>query len=214
MLSVPTGVRPGVSTHLLHPYRCCCARSLESRIRISSDFPCWSRPAYESRSVYPVRSVQSAFLAARHRDRPHTALPSFHARRHIGWARSILVCAPNDRTIGFYISLYWHLPLFIYSTKCYGWQGNRLTRDPQKCPRSRERQDLIIRLERTIRHGRGGDRERPGALLARRTRTIGMCSFDARSKGQPRPLPLREFGEIEKPRSTAARRPTWVPFQE
>ena len=32
-------------------------------------------------------------------------------------------------------------------------------------------------------------RERPGALLARRTRTVKLCSFDARSKGQPRPLP-------------------------
>jgi hypothetical protein len=38
-------------------------------------------------------------------------------------------------------------------------------------------------------------REQPGALLARRTRTIRMCSFDARSKGQPRPLPLREAWE-------------------
>jgi hypothetical protein len=35
----------------------------------------------------------------------------------------------------------------------------------------------------------GGDRERPGALLARRTRTVKLCSFDARSKGQPWPLP-------------------------
>jgi hypothetical protein len=33
------------------------------------------------------------------------------------------------------------------------------------------------------------DRERPGALLARRTRTVKLCSFDARSKGQPWPLP-------------------------
>ena len=32
--------------------------------------------------------------------------------------------------------------------------------------------------------------EWPGALLARRTRTIRMCSFDARSKGQPWLLPL------------------------
>jgi len=32
-------------------------------------------------------------------------------------------------------------------------------------------------------------RERPGALLARRTRTIRMCSSDARSRGQPCPLP-------------------------
>ena len=47
--------------------------------------------------------------------------------------------------------------------------------------------------------GRGG--ERPGALLARRTRTIKLCSFDARSKGQPRPLPLREsMRESEGPR--------------
>src|SRR4029078_12335069 len=29
----------------------------------------------------------------------------------------------------------------------------------------------------------------PGAIFARRTRTIGMCSSDARSKGQPWPLP-------------------------
>jgi hypothetical protein len=28
----------------------------------------------------------------------------------------------------------------------------------------------------------------PGALLARRTRTVKLCSFDARSKGQPWPL--------------------------
>jgi len=28
-------------------------------------------------------------------------------------------------------------------------------------------------------------------LLARRTRTIKQCSSDARSEGQPRPLPLR-----------------------
>ena len=35
-------------------------------------------------------------------------------------------------------------------------------------------------------------RERPGALLARRTRTFRKCSFDARSKGQPRPLPFKK----------------------
>jgi hypothetical protein len=32
--------------------------------------------------------------------------------------------------------------------------------------------------------------ERPGALLARRTRTMRQCSFDARSKGQAIQLPL------------------------
>jgi len=31
-------------------------------------------------------------------------------------------------------------------------------------------------------------RKRPGALLARRTRTMKLCSSNARSKGQPRPL--------------------------
>ena len=31
---------------------------------------------------------------------------------------------------------------------------------------------------------------RSGALLARRTRTIRMCSFDARTEGRPRPLHL------------------------
>jgi len=36
----------------------------------------------------------------------------------------------------------------------------------------------------------GTGRKQPGALLARRTRTMKRCSFDARSKGQPRPLPL------------------------
>jgi hypothetical protein len=76
--------------------------------------------------------------------RRHTVLPSFHARRYIGGTRSILLCAPNDRTIGFYILLYRHLPQFIYSTKCYGWQGKRPARDPQSCPRSRERHALII----------------------------------------------------------------------
>ena len=38
-------------------------------------------------------------------------------------------------------------------------------------------------------------REQPGALLARRTRTVKLCSFDARSKGQPWLLPL---GQVEK----------------
>ena len=39
-------------------------------------------------------------------------------------------------------------------------------------------------------------RERPGALLARRTRTVKLCSFDARSKGQPWPLPSREVKKV------------------
>jgi hypothetical protein len=42
--------------------------------------------------------------------------------------------------------------------------------------------------------------ERPGALLARRTRTVKRCSFDARSKGQPWPLPQWKVGESEGPR--------------
>ncbi len=43
--------------------------------------------------------------------------------------------------------------------------------------------------------------ERPGALLARRTRTVKLCSFDARSQGQPWPLPGIEVGELEGPRT-------------
>src|SRR6266545_2501956 len=38
--------------------------------------------------------------------------------------------------------------------------------------------------------------ERPGALLARRTRTMKLCSSDARSKGQPWPLLKREVERI------------------
>ena len=41
------------------------------------------------------------------------------------------------------------------------------------------------------RKGWGGSDQ--GALLARRTRTVKLCSFDARSKGQPWPLPLRKW---------------------
>ena len=42
------------------------------------------------------------------------------------------------------------------------------------------------------RSERKDEKEWPGALLARRTRTMKLCSSDARSKGQPRPLPLSE----------------------
>ena len=41
--------------------------------------------------------------------------------------------------------------------------------------------------------------ERPGTLLARRTRTVKLCSFDARSKGQPWPLPLGQVGKFGRP---------------
>ena len=58
------------------------------------------------------------------------------------------------------------------------------------------------------------EKERPAALLARRTRTIKLCSFDARSKGQPWPILSRGHRELEGPRSTAALRPTCVPFPE
>ena len=44
------------------------------------------------------------------------------------------------------------------------------------------------------------DREWPGALLARRTRTIRLCSSDARSRGQPWPPPPIRFrrGGVEE----------------
>lgn len=50
-----------------------------------------------------------------------------------------------------------------------------------------------------------GERERPGALLARRTRTIKQCSSDARSRGQPWPLPLREVSELGRTIDNRAR---------
>ena len=49
-----------------------------------------------------------------------------------------------------------------------------------------EADDLLC--SRNVRPPKDGE-EWPGALLARRTRTIRMCLFDARSKGQPWPLP-------------------------
>jgi len=42
----------------------------------------------------------------------------------------------------------------------------------------------------------GTGKERPDALLARRTRTMKLCSSDARSKGQPWPLLKREVERI------------------
>ena len=44
---------------------------------------------------------------------------------------------------------------------------------------------LCPRNARPPKDGEGAAR----CLLARRTRTVKLCSFDARSKGQPRPLP-------------------------
>ena len=52
---------------------------------------------------------------------------------------------------------------------------------------------------RTTRGLRRMGREWPGALLARRTRTVKLCAFDARSKGQPWPLPSREVKRIGGP---------------
>jgi len=42
-------------------------------------------------------------------------------------------------------------------------------------------------------------RERPGALLARRTRTMKLCSSYTRRKGQPRPLRYRKIRRIGGP---------------
>ena len=52
------------------------------------------------------------------------------------------------------------------------------------------RDDPRARATRGLRRMR---RERPGALLARRTRTMKRCSSDARSRGQPWPLPNRDM---------------------
>jgi hypothetical protein len=50
---------------------------------------------------------------------------------------------------------------------------------------------LMISCARATRGLRRMERERPGAFLARRTRTVKLCLFDARSKGQPWPLSYR-----------------------
>ena len=47
----------------------------------------------------------------------------------------------------------------------------------------------------------------PGALHARRTRTMKLCSSDARSKGQPWPLLLREVRRIGRPSPGLMARP-------
>ena len=51
-----------------------------------------------------------------------------------------------------------------------------------------EADDLLC--SRNARPQKDG-RERPGALLARRTRTVKLCSFDARNKGSLGPSPNR-----------------------
>jgi len=52
--------------------------------------------------------------------------------------------------------------------------------------------NLVHSRARATRGLRRMKREQPGALFARRTRTVRRCSFDAHSKAQPRPLPPRE----------------------
>src|SRR5207253_5424300 len=50
-------------------------------------------------------------------------------------------------------------------------------------------------------------RERPGALLARRTRTMKLCSFDARSEGQSGCSPDGEVGKTRRPSPWQMARP-------
>ena len=61
-----------------------------------------------------------------------------------------------------------------------------------------EADDLLCSRNARPQKGWGGSGQ--GALLARRTRTVKLCSFDARSKGQPWPLPKLRFSELEGPR--------------
>ena len=56
---------------------------------------------------------------------------------------------------------------------------------------------LFARGTRGLRRMEGG---RLGARLARRTRTVKLCSFDARSKGQPCHSPKVRWRESEGPR--------------
>ena len=48
-------------------------------------------------------------------------------------------------------------------------------------------------------------RERPGALLFRRTRTVKLCSFDARSKGQTGSSLLRKQRASLEPHPSSCR---------
>ena len=59
----------------------------------------------------------------------------------------------------------------------------------------------MIFSARATRGLRRMGREWPGALLARRTRTMKRCSSDARSKGQPWPLPKMEVWQTGRPSS-------------
>jgi hypothetical protein len=62
-------------------------------------------------------------------------------------------------------------------------------RAPSEGPRSTAAVGATWVLYRNETVQKKGEGKRPGALLARRTRTIRMWSSDARSRGQPRPLP-------------------------
>jgi hypothetical protein len=56
-------------------------------------------------------------------------------------------------------------------------------------------------------------REWPGALLARRTRTIKLCSSNSRSRGQPWPLPQYKFSELKvlaRAKGTSRRAVGWA----
>ena len=83
-----------------------------------------------------------------------------------------------------------------------GGQGRESGRTPTLLPCSRNarpQKGLVRRAavgatwvpcrDETVRKKGEREKERPGALLARRTRTMKRCSSDARSRGQPWPLP-------------------------
>jgi hypothetical protein len=70
-------------------------------------------------------------------------------------------------------------------------------------PQERRGDSLVVLLlaERAASEGWGGSRQT--ILLARRTRTMKLCSFDARSEGQPGDSPGREGVTVQSRKQEA-----------
>jgi hypothetical protein len=95
------------------------------------------------------------------------------------------------QTLGVVESGSQHRPRLAGCTSVFEERVRRLPARLSSHP-ARYRRGGVARLspllaQRAPSEGWGG--KRPGALLARRTRTVKLCSFDARSKGQSWPLP-------------------------
>ena len=77
--------------------------------------------------------------------------------------------------------------LLAYRTRTM--KGRNDTHAGPLLPEQRRGWSLMISCARATRGLRRMERQRPGALLARRAPTMKRWSLDASSKGQPSPLP-------------------------